>query len=452
MKEILKVCLGVLAVQNNKPYNNMHMTNVDEVCSSIKKMLQELPPLAEECNIHRVPRRLLKRNLQAYMPQIISIGPFHHGRQDLMPMEQHKLRFLDRYLRRTNFGIEVTVGIVRSWETTARNCYAEPINMDSDEFVKMMLVDGCFIVELMMMVCRIGSETETRFDPLLFCAMMTDLYCDLIMLENQLPFFVLQGLFDQFSLEAGLSFLQLTHMFYTRGPLIKPRTLELPHGVMISTHKVNHLVDFLSFYYAPAPASVSFTSHSLAISRKKCTFPPTVTELWEAGIVFKKAMRAKHIMDISFKDRVLQIPPLEIGDVFETYVRNLMAFEQYHNDGKYAIQYFLFLNGLISREQDVSLLVKANIITNCIGGNNQEVSTLFNDLCKDVIVRGDCNCFNHINEALHEHCGARWNKRMASLRRDYFNTPWAFISFVAAAFLILLTFLQTLFSAMSLSK
>lgn len=91
-------------------------------------------------------------------------------------------------------------------------------------------------------------------------------------------------------------------------------------------------------------------------------------------------------MDIRFQDGVLKIPHLNIHDAFETYVRNLLAFEHYHVEGdeRCVHGYFYFLDDLISTEKYVSLLVKAEIITNDIGGNNEEVSVLFNNLCKDV--------------------------------------------------------------------
>lgn len=150
----------------------------------------------------------------------------------------------------------------------------------------------------------------------------------------------------------------------------------------------------------------------------------------------------------------LKIPQLVIYDAFETYVRNLLAFEHYHiSDAKRcAIQYILFLDELISTEKDVSLLVKTGIITNNIGGSDEYISKLFNDLCNDININCDFYYYSEISLALREYCKTQCHRWMASLRRDYFNTPWAFISFLAATILILLTIMQAIYSALSYYK
>ncbi|CAL8105055.1 unnamed protein product [Prunus armeniaca] len=38
---------------------------------------------------------------EAYTPQVVSIGPLHHGKQGLKAMEDHKKRYLQDYIRRT---------------------------------------------------------------------------------------------------------------------------------------------------------------------------------------------------------------------------------------------------------------------------------------------------------------------------------------------------------------
>lgn len=96
---------------------------------------------------------------------------------------------------------------------------------------------------------------------------------------------------------------------------------------------------------------------------------------------------------------------------------------------------------LISTELDVSLLEKAGIIINDIGGSDKEVSKMFNDLRKFVIVPHSIH-FNDISVALREHCNRRYNRARAALKHDHFYTPWASISVIGAILLIILTFLQ----------
>lgn len=177
--------------------------------------------------------------------------------------------------------------------------------------------------------------------------------------------------------------------------------------------------------------------------------PPSIPELSEAGVSIKKAENGKYMRSITFKNGVLEIPPLHIFDNFKLMLRNMVAFEQYTagNKNKYVTQYVLFLDNLISTEKDVHLLVKAGVIINNIGGSDKEVSDLFNNLGK-FDTESSSPHYDSISKALCEHCNGCWNKAKASLKHNYFNTPWAFISFFAATFLILLT-VQTIFSGIT---
>jgi len=43
----------------------------------------------------------------------------------------------------------------------------------------------------------------------------------------------------------------------------------------------------------------------------------------------------------------------------------------------------------------------------------------------------------------------KWSTWVASLKHNYFSNPWAIVSVVAAVFLLLLTTMQTFYSAYS---
>jgi len=71
--------------------------------TKIKSALESLDPLSspEPC-IYKVPDPLRKLKKEAYSPQILSIGPFHHGIKKLRNMEKHKLRYLKEFMERAN--------------------------------------------------------------------------------------------------------------------------------------------------------------------------------------------------------------------------------------------------------------------------------------------------------------------------------------------------------------
>jgi hypothetical protein len=127
----------------------------DHVSIRIHEKLVGLTPNAPECCIFRVHTQLRKVNEKAYEPQLLAIGPYHRGKDDLRLMEEHKLRYLQLLLQRRNeSSVETYIKAMRELEERAREFYAEPISLTSDEFVEMMLLDGFFIIELLRKLAR----------------------------------------------------------------------------------------------------------------------------------------------------------------------------------------------------------------------------------------------------------------------------------------------------------
>ncbi|KAG6619489.1 hypothetical protein I3843_01G118200 [Carya illinoinensis] len=163
---------------------------------AIDKKLAETPINAEERSIFKVHEQLLKVNAKAYKPVLLAIGPYNdHRKVGQGLMEEHKLRYLKQMLRRRNErSVEVYIRTLRDLEERARNCYAERISLKKGEFVEMMLLDGCFIIELFRKWEM--SSPRDEHDPIFQLDwMLPKIARDLLLFENQLPFFVLTKLF-----------------------------------------------------------------------------------------------------------------------------------------------------------------------------------------------------------------------------------------------------------------
>ncbi|KAL6008806.1 hypothetical protein ACLOJK_022032 [Asimina triloba] len=110
-----------------------------------RRLLQggEQPP-----TIYRVPKLLRQANEKCYQPQLFSFGPYHHGSEELNPMEEVKFEHLQALLARNpKLELKDYVREIRALEAQARECYADKIGLESEEFVGMMVLDGCFLVE-----------------------------------------------------------------------------------------------------------------------------------------------------------------------------------------------------------------------------------------------------------------------------------------------------------------
>ncbi|KAJ6393043.1 hypothetical protein OIU77_022510 [Salix suchowensis] len=167
----------------------------DPLADKIQMSLQNLSTNQSTCSIFKVPRVLRSVNNRAYEPEILSIGPYHRGKHDLKMMEEHKIHYLQMFLqRRPENSLTSYVEAMRGLEGAARQYYHHPVSLDSDAFVEMLLLDGCFIVELL---CKILTPVLQQGDPvtgnsLVFCTVSYDM----LLLENQLPFCVLLELFS----------------------------------------------------------------------------------------------------------------------------------------------------------------------------------------------------------------------------------------------------------------
>jgi hypothetical protein len=169
---------------------------------------------------------------------------------------------------------------------------------------------------------------------------------------------------------------------------------------------------------------------------------PSATSLVEAGIKFKRGT-SESILDIKFIDGVLEIPPIVIQDVTEAIFRNLISYEQCHPKCEdRIISYAVLLDSLINTSKDIDILCDNQIIFNSL--NPEVAAQLFNKLYHDTYVKdyyytGLCMQVNNF-------CQRRWPRLRAMLVRNYFDTPLAIISTLAATILLIMTFLQTFYT------
>ncbi|XP_062086579.1 UPF0481 protein At3g47200-like [Humulus lupulus] len=131
-------------------FGKSNSSTTKDLTNNVKVELERLPRLSANRCIYRVPKGLRSVNEKAYTPQVVSIGPLHHGAEDLKSMEEHKMRFLRDYLKRTEVDLDYYVSIVKNQEEKLRSFYAEHIGFSSDEFVKIILVDAVFIIEFIL--------------------------------------------------------------------------------------------------------------------------------------------------------------------------------------------------------------------------------------------------------------------------------------------------------------
>ncbi|XP_059643749.1 UPF0481 protein At3g47200-like [Cornus florida] len=96
---------------------------------SMREMIDGLPPLSNDCCIYIVPKRMREINENAYAPGVVSIGPFHRGKEHLQAMEEFKPRYFQSFLNRADhrMTLKSCIRVAKEWEERARSYYAEYI-------------------------------------------------------------------------------------------------------------------------------------------------------------------------------------------------------------------------------------------------------------------------------------------------------------------------------------
>jgi hypothetical protein len=111
----------------------------------------------------------------------------------------------------------------------------------------------------------------------------------------------------------------------------------------------------------------------------------------------------------------------------------------------YVGDYICLMGLFLGASKDVEILVENRIIENWLL-SNEEVVKLFHNLNIRNLVSPDDFLFTGLIKDLNAFCERPWNKWKATLKQNYFNTPWAAISVSGAVILLILTVIQSVCS------
>ncbi|CAA7024500.1 unnamed protein product [Microthlaspi erraticum] len=406
------------------------------------------------CCIYRVPNCMRQVNPEAYTPQILLIGPLHHSLKsqalksrgdmtdtksmDYLNMERHKKIYLAEFKKRVGGenSIEGFTRTIEEDEEMIRESYSESTAwIESPEFVEMILHDSVFILEFMLRNYEIDRSQKTG-DPLM------DEPCqgamvrrDLGLLENQLPYFLLDKLFEPIiHTLADITFRELVMYIFDFTDKIGDDSkfrhfTDLSRCVLVETLPGNYIT------HEKIP-ELNEKYHAYKLHKGGVTFNAVDEEL-SLDVLS---------LDVEFKNGCLNIPSFFVDGLSEMKLRNMMALEQCHYaNNTHVCDYIFFMDSLIDTEEDVALLVEKGIIKHFLGDIGS-VATMVNRLSLGVLNFG--SHYSVITKDVNSYYHNSWNKSRAVLKTVYFNNPWRGTATVAATLLLLLTLIQTMTSVM----
>ncbi|KAL5699293.1 hypothetical protein ACHQM5_030220 [Ranunculus cassubicifolius] len=414
----------------------------DLLVAKIAAELLDKPPTQQY--IYKVPVKLRNQSdKDTYEPRIVSIGPYHHGGERFNTTEEYKRQYLGDLIksRGTLRGTDLTafVNAIRNMEKIVREYYAEPVILTGNEFVEMMLFDGGFILELLYKFTENESQRRQWDNDPIFGStwMIYSLRRDLVLLENQLPFIVLEKLFELTSSRSpnALSLGELVIKYFN--PILPTVSEDEPELKVKPkfTYQGKHILDLLRNELLP----ISPTTEKDGTYRY-WEYTHSATDLWESGVKFMRKKKPDGLLDITFTGGVLEIPPFAFGESWTILLPNLIALEQCRSDYTDQItSYVILMDSLINSQNDVKILRNKQIIDRLFH-EEEKVATEVNNIFKGT---ADKYYYDGLCHRVNAFCRKPVHRWEASLKRDYFKTPWSILSVLAALILLLLTVTQT---------
>ncbi|KAI6695924.1 hypothetical protein NL676_023634 [Syzygium grande] len=149
--------------------------------------------------VFQVPRSLSSAKPQAYTPQLVGLGPYHHLQPQLLEMERVKLEVVKKLHKESSGSSFIELARkLNELNIYVRACYHKFLDIDDEMLSWIMTVDTQFLFHLL---CQhsIGKKNLESYPFLLGLAdhsgkkLAEDaILKDVMMLENQIPIFFLE--------------------------------------------------------------------------------------------------------------------------------------------------------------------------------------------------------------------------------------------------------------------
>ncbi|KAE9447677.1 hypothetical protein C3L33_20424, partial [Rhododendron williamsianum] len=403
---------------------------------------EKIKSLYSFARIYKVPEDLRKLNECAYVPRLIAIGPLHRkGKHLRKPMQDDS------------------------------SSIPQPINGGKGGSKSN----------------RRGCEPP-RADPICDSILTANIVRhDLMLLENQIPFFVLEHLFQltvakiptvdqttgccpELSLEGYVRsyFSKFLSLEGEQSSGSKPETScclasdhcilsvcgstkELEQGetesgkandyyhilhLIHSSYIPGKIVDLMHSGYIPVEEGEETELRIQLNSTKHCELTLSASDLHYAGVKFVPT-GTKELSDIKFINKgigcwrcrtlAFRIPTIYIRKTTESFLRNVIALEQCSPGvPRYFTSYARLMDMFINSEEDVRVLKKDRVIHNYLS-TDEDVRDLFNKLCKEVVLE-DFHFYKDCREA--SRFNMRWQTRAVRyVTRLFIANPWPTLAF-----------------------
>uniref|UniRef100_J3L128 Uncharacterized protein n=1 Tax=Oryza brachyantha TaxID=4533 RepID=J3L128_ORYBR len=395
--------------------------------------------------IFRVPAYIVESNRvrtsRAWCP---CIGPYYHGHgvPTLRAMEDHKYVELPERpsvplsrRRRDRSGGHVSRGGAGSGGPGAGVLQRAPAPAASAPTTSSRCsywTASCFILEFFF------KWHERKTDTLSSVGWnLTSVVSDLLLVENQIPFFVLERIY---AIVAG-----------TQGSRDSLLNLLVEYCYVRPSGRRTRRSAPSKAFRGEAQAEWSATAgQALGVFDAQ----PQADTATSAGAAedtarHRAARGGGDLRAAEHATATAQIPTIEIDDMNRTVLVNLITLEPTRGRDQQPgliTSYVALMSNLIVTARDVELLRERGVLESRVS-DDEEAAQFFSRLARGTAMNDERQAFAALYEEVRRYCNSRWyyrvRKALLELRRDYLSSPWTIISVVAATIILFLTATQT---------
>jgi hypothetical protein len=463
--------------------------------------------------VSRVPDQLRAHNPDAYTPGLVAIGPLHASDAEsrLRPGNRLKMAYLKSLISRGHpadgshsHHLEVIQGYIRlvaAREREARAMYAaeDVADIAAEDFIQMLVLDGCFILEHLVNVATGRDEPslhDTPFGP-------AQLSVDLVLAENQIPFFVLVDLmgctrlpeFESTGYDPPVLLMKLV-LYYLGGEKGRDISEELPpaDAILHILHLLHAMVTAARTRWEPPPriqdsAPLEMMQGAARLlrrlpllllvpllypilpeeSRWSATYGPedmlSASDLKRMLLRFTKSSRGGaaagaaggivsvlgHVplaTKLLANEDLLRLPQLRIESRTAALLLNLMAFERSWGDRAGDVSaYVWFMSKLVQSPEDAAVLLAADVVRSgtSVSGGKMEVARFFRQVgaASEAAAKLEQSYLGGTLNKLRERSQHTLLMKMADVKRYYVDVPWRLVVAFVTVVITVATVLQT---------
>ncbi|MCD9639501.1 hypothetical protein HAX54_024083 [Datura stramonium] len=436
----------------------------------------------EKYPIQMVPLLMREEGNEEYEPKVVSLGPYHHGKEKLKFVEDFKPTALQMFIGNSSKGYGDLLSEVLRNIGYAKSCYLQEYTSiyTDEEFARMMILDACVILNNIGLSSTEESVNQAKTINHLGTPVYTSIRRDMYLLENQVPFRILEMLVwlrDGTPRHAFVKHIEnfcFRMFFHDKEGNFEEANHTNDHNKQYHLHLVGILRSVITTVHDHEPKSnndhgcYDINNLESCLDNSGCCGSKDDDGMGQRGLyVFRSVtdLKSKGIKSrgsgipslkgVRFsptelcRPAKLKLPLLHVDMYTRVFFKNMIAYEfspnVYIND-KCVTAYVSFMKLLVVSKMDVKELRENKIIINSLG-SDEEVVQLFNAL--NTYGAEDNSSFWQVKRDVEDHYNSKAKTWIADLGNMYFSNPWSIIALAGSIFLLCLDIVQTYYSVNS---